>query len=326
MLVSWNTTRQCPLKCKHCYRDAGPRDQGELDTQEGKELLEQVVSAGFPMVILSGGEPLCRPDIVELTAHARESGLRVVFGTSGTILDKALARELKQAGAMCMGISLDSFSAPVHDEFRQVPGAWDKALEGMESCRQAGLPFQVHTTVVKENFGEFEKITDLAVEIGARAHHVFFLVPTGRGKELEEEALGQGDYEELIQRILKKQGEVDIEIKPTCAPQFMRAAYHRGVKMRFSRGCLAGRSYCCILPGGDLHPCPYLPVKAGNVREESFVSLWQGSPLFQELRQPPGGKCGSCRHGEICGGCRARAYYYTGGDYQAEDPWCLYRG
>ncbi|UNC92947.1 putative heme d1 biosynthesis radical SAM protein NirJ2 [Candidatus Contubernalis alkaliaceticus] len=324
MLVSWNTTRQCHLKCKHCYRDAGLKDSDELDTAQGKKLIKDLAAAGFKMIILSGGEPLLRPDIVELTAYARESGLRTVFGTTGTLLDFELAKELKSAGAMCMGISLDSANPAMHDNFRQVPGSWEKAVQGMKNCLQVGLPFQIHTTVVNENFEEFENITDFAVKIGARAHHIFFLVPTGRGKDIEEDGLRQRQYEQLIHRILKKQGEVDIEIKPTCAPQFMRVAVQKGMEMRFNRGCLAGRSYCCILPNGDLHPCPYLPIKLGNVVETDFKTLWQESPVLKDLRQPSQGKCGECRYEEMCGGCRARAYYYSDGDYMAEDPWCVY--
>ncbi len=326
MLVSWNTTRQCHLKCKHCYRDAGLKDQDELDTEQGKKLIEDLSAAGFKMIILSGGEPLLRPDIVDLTAHSREAGMRAVFGTTGTLLDLNLAKELKKAGAMCMGISLDSADPAMHDGFRQVPGSWEKAVEGMENCIRVGLPFQVHTTVVSENYEEFEKITDFAVKIGARAHHIFFLVPTGRGKDIEEDALRQRQYEQLIHRIFKKQKEVDMEIKPTCAPQFMRVAAQKGEEMRFSRGCLAGRSYCCILPNGDLHPCPYLPIRVGNVRETNFKELWQESQVLNDLRQPSQGKCGECRYEGLCGGCRARAYYYSDGDYMAEDPWCVYGG
>jgi len=326
LLVSWNTTRQCNLKCKHCYRDAGAKDEGELDTREGKKLLEELAASGFKMVIFSGGEPLLRTDIVELTAYARQLGLRGVFGTTGTVMDLDLTKELKDAGAMCMGISLDSSTPEMHDEFRQVPGAWEKAVEGMENCLKVGLPFQIHTTVVNDNYEEFENITDFGVKMGARAHHIFFLVPTGRGKDIEEDALRQRQYEGLIHRILKKQKEVDMEIKPTCAPQFMRVASQKGIDMRFSRGCLAGRSYCCILPNGDLHPCPYLPIKVGNVREEGFKTLWEEGKVLQDLRKPPHGKCGECRYEDLCGGCRARAYYYSDGDYMAEDPWCLYGG
>lgn len=326
MIISWNTTRECHLKCKHCYRDAGAREDGELSTVEGKELINEIAKAGFKILILSGGEPLLREDIYELSAHAKEVGLRPVFGTTGTQITKEVAQKLKDSGAARIGISLDSSTPDIHDEFRQVEGSFAKAIEGMENCRAVGLPFQVHTTVVENNFDEFEKITDLAVEKGAAGHHVFFLVPTGRAKDIEQEGLRQKRYEQLLRRILKKQKEVDIELKPTCAPQFMRIAKEMDLDMRFSRGCLAGTSYCCILPNGEVHPCPYLQVEVGNVRKMPFSQIWREAKIFKDFRKDDlGGKCGDCQHNSICGGCRARAYYYTDGDYMAEDPWCLYR-
>ncbi len=326
MIISWNTTWACHLKCKHCYRDAGEKREGELSTAEGKKLLEEIARAGFKILILSGGEPLLREDIFELTACAASLGLRPVFGTTGTTITGAVAARLKGAGAARIGISLDSAAAPLHDAFRQVPGAFDSALSGMEACRRAGLPFQIHTTVMEHNYHEFEKITDLAVRMGAAGHHVFFLVPTGRGKDIEEEALREKRYEQLLHRILRKQKEVELELKPTCAPQFMRIARQMGLEMRFTRGCLAGSAYCCILPNGVVHPCPYLPLPVGDVRERPFDRIWREAAVFQELRRDElGGKCGECKYKPVCGGCRARAFYYTGGDYMAEDPWCLYR-
>ncbi len=326
MIISWNTTWECHLKCKHCYRDAGDKRENELSTAEGKKLLAEIARAGFKIIILSGGEPLLRDDIFELTACARDLGMRPVFGTTGTTITEAVAHKLKEAGALRMGISLDSATAPLHDDFRQVPGSFDAAIQGMEACRAAGLPFQIHTTIVEQNYRDFEKITDLAVELGAAGHHIFFLVPTGRGKDIEEEALRQKQYEEVMHRILKKQKDVELELKPTCAPQFMRIAKQMGMNMRFSRGCLAGTAYCCILPNGVVHPCPYLPLQVGHVREMPFDRIWQEAEIFQELRRDDlGGKCGECRYKAICGGCRARAYYYTDRDYMAEDPWCLYR-
>ncbi|MBS4030839.1 MAG: putative heme d1 biosynthesis radical SAM protein NirJ2 [Clostridiales bacterium] len=326
MIISWNTTRECHLKCKHCYRDAGAKDSTELSTEEGKKLIDEIAKAGFKILILSGGEPLLREDIYELCAHAKSVGMRPVFGTTGTTITPEVAKKLKDSGAACIGISLDSAGPEIHDEFRQVPGSWQGAIDGMKNCRDVGLPFQIHTTVVEQNYNEFEAITDLAVEKGAIAHHVFFLVPTGRGKDIEVEALREKQYEQLLHRILKKQKTVDIELKPTCAPQFMRIARQMEMDMRFSRGCLAGTAYCCIIPSGDVHPCPYLPVKVGNVRETPFSEIWKNAEMFKEFRSDEfGGKCGTCNHKDVCSGCRARAYYYTEGDYMAEDPWCLYR-
>jgi len=327
MIISWNTTRQCNLKCRHCYRDAGEQDRGELSAQEGMRLLDEVARTGFRVIIFSGGEPLLRPDIYDLVRHACRLGLRPVFGTNGTLITPEVAKELKKAGAAGMGISMDSMLSEKHDALRGVSGAWQQARAGMENCRAAGLPFQIHTTVFAWNDHEFEAITDEAVRRGAVAHHVFFLVPTGRGKDMAQEALEKQRYERLLQRILSKQQEVAIELKPTCAPQFMRIAAQRGLNLRFQKGCLAGTAYCCITPRGDVHPCPYWPMKIGNVREMPFSEIWQSNAVFQRLRtEKLGGHCGTCRYAQKCGGCRARAYYYENGDYMAQDPWCLFRG
>ncbi len=326
MIISWNTTWECHLRCKHCYRDAGAKRPDELSTGEGKKLIEEIARAQFKILIFSGGEPLLREDIFELVAHARHVGLHPVLGTTGTTITAEVARELRAAGAQRVGISLDSAGASLHDEFRRVPGAFEDAIRGIEACRTAGLPFQVHTTVVEQNYAELEKITDLAVELGAQAHHVFFLVPTGRAQTMEDEALREKQYERLLHRILKKQKRVDLELKPTCAPQFMRIARQMELPVRFTRGCLAGTAYCCVLPNGVVHPCPYLPLQVGDVRQVPFDRIWEEAEVFQVLRgQKLGGKCGDCAYEDICGGCRARAFYYSSGDYMAEDPWCLYR-
>ncbi len=326
MIVSWNTTNACNLYCRHCYRDAGERAGGELSTEEGVSLIEQVAGQGFKIMIFSGGEPLLREDILYLVEHAGKLGMRPVFGTNGTLITGELARKLKRAGASVMGISLDSTNPKSHDDFRSTPGAWKAAVEGMRACREAGLPFQVHTTVMKWNWRELERITDLAVSLGAVAHHIFFLVPTGRAVDIEKDTLKEEQYEELLRRIIIKQQEVPIELKPTCAPQFMRIAVQMGVKTRYTKGCLAGISYCIITPRGFVQPCAYLEIQAGNIREQLFAEIWKNTEVFRILRtEEYSGACGTCAFKKICGGCRARAYFYYG-NYMAEEPWCLYRG
>lgn len=327
MIVSWNTTNACNMYCDHCYRDAGCRAEEELSTAEAKNLLEQIARANFKIMIFSGGEPLLRPDIVELTAYASRLGLRPVFGTNGTLITPELARELKAAGAMGMGISLDSMDREKHNNFRKFPHAWEGAVQGMRNCREAGLPFQIHTTVMEWNNHELEALTDFAVAEGAVAHHFFFLVPTGRAKTIEAESLRAEAYEDTLTRIMKKQQEVDIELKPTCAPQFLRIADQMGLKTRFHRGCLAGTAYCIISPRGKVQPCAYLNMELGDVRETPFDEIWQNSEVLNRLRTMEySGGCGSCGYKRVCGGCRARAAYYHGGDYMAEEPWCLYHG
>ena len=325
MLISWNTTRACNQACEHCYRDAGTKQEDELSTAEGLGLIEEIATAGFRIMVFSGGEPLLRDDIFDLMAHAHHCGLRSVLGTNGTLIDTSVAGHLKQVGVARAGISLDSTDEQAHDQFRRMPGAWKQAVEGMRNCQQVGLPFQVHTTLTARNAPVLTDLIDFAESIGAAAHHIFFLVPTGRGKQLESEALDAEQYEQLLDDILEKQRHTTMEIKPTCAPQFMRIAAQKGMDLRFTKGCLAGTTYCVIIPNGDVNPCPYLPVKVGNVRETPFSQLWRESPVFATLRQAQvGGVCGRCKYQAICGGCRARAYYFSDGDFMAEDPWCAY--
>lgn len=327
MIVSWNTTNACNMYCDHCYRDAGCKAEEELSTAEAKTLLEQIARAGFKIMIFSGGEPLMRPDIVELVAYAASLGLRPVFGTNGTLITLEIAQKLKAAGAMGMGISLDSMDREKHNKFRKFPGAWEGAVQGMRNCRAAGLPFQIHTTVMEWNNHELEDLTDFAVAEGAVAHHFFFLVPTGRAKTIEAESLRAEAYEDTLTRIMKKQQEVEIELKPTCAPQFLRIAAQMGLKTRFRRGCLAGTAYCIISPRGKVQPCAYLNMELGDVRQTPFDEIWKNSEVLNKLRTLEySGGCGSCEYKRACGGCRARAAYYHEGDYMAEEPWCLYHG
>ena len=326
-IVSWNTTNACNMYCAHCYREAGCKAEEELSTAEAKKLLTEIARAGFKIMIFSGGEPLMRPDILELVKFAADLHLIPVFGTNGTLITLEMAKKLKEAGAKGMGISLDSLDREKHNKFRAFPGAWEGAVQGMKNYREAGLPFQIHTTVMDWNSHELEAMTDFAVEIGAKAHHFFFLVPTGRAKTIEEESLRAEQYEEVLTRIMKKQETVDIELKPTCAPQFLRIADQLGVKSRFTRGCLAGLSYCIISPRGKVQPCAYLNMELGDVRETPFDEIWEKNEVLRDLRTLDySGGCGACRYKGVCGGCRARAACYHEGDYMAEEPWCLYHG
>ncbi len=325
MLISWNVTKACNLKCKHCYRDAGKIDPAELNTQEARDLIQEIVDAGFKIVILSGGEPLLRKDIFELISCAKSLGLRPVLGSNGTLLTREIAIKLKQAGLSRAGISLDSKDYRIHDDFRKQKGAWAKTVEAMKICKEENLDFQVHTTVTKRNCKEIIEITDFVIGMGAAAHHIFFLVPTGRGKDINNVFVNAAEIQDVLEKILNKQKVANIELKPVCAPQFIPLSRKMGVDLRFQRGCLAGISYCCILPNGDVHPCPYLPIRVGNVRAEKFSSIWKNSDIFLKLRSLDyGGSCAVCTNKNSCGGCRARAYYYTNGDFMAEDPECVF--
>lgn len=325
MIVSWMTTNKCNLKCKHCYQDAGNKKENELTTREAKKLIDEIARAGFKIMIFSGGEPLMRPDIFSLVAYAAAAGLRPVFGTNGMLITKEVAEKLKTSGAAAMGISLDSLDERKHNMFRGSSEAFRLTLEGIDNCKKVGLPFQIHTTVMDWNEKEVGDIIDFSVKTGAMASYLFFLIPVGRGKFLENTSLKVIEYEDLLKRIMARQKEVPIDIKPTCAPQFTRVAKEMGISTRFTQGCLAGLSYCIISPSGIVRPCAYMIEEAGDIRQKPFDEIWNNSPLFDTLRSRQyKGACQNCDYADVCGGCRARAGYYHDGDYMAEDSYCAY--
>ena len=325
MIVSWMTTNKCNLTCKHCYQDAGENKSAELTTSEALKLIDEIAKAGFKIMIFSGGEPMTRPDIVELVAHARERGLRPVFGTNGTLITHDLAFKLKDAGAMAMGISVDSIDPKRHNDFRGLPNAFELTLQGIENCKAAGLPFQIHTTIMDWNQNEIFDIMDWVKEIGAVNHQIFFLIPVGRGKEIEGHALRVAEYEGLLRKIMEKSRTLGIPVKPTCAPQFLRIADQLDIKTRYSRGCLAGLDYCIVSPIGKVRPCAYMMEEAGDVHDTPFDEIWANAEIFKQLRTKAyKGACGKCKFNDRCGGCRARAAYYHDGDFMQEDSYCAY--
>lgn len=326
MIVSWMTTNRCNLNCRHCYQDAGEAKSEELSTEEAKNLIDGIARARFKIMIFSGGEALMRKDIFELVAYASAQGLRPVFGTNGTLITPQVAERLKSSGAKAMGISLESMDAEKHNAFRGDPTAYQRTMKGIENCRNAGLPFQIHMTIMDWNQDEVCDVIDFAESAGAMAVYLFFLVPVGRGIQIEGSILPVGEYEELLRRVMNKQKEVSLTIKPTCAPQFMRVAKELDVPVsrRFTRGCLAGLTYCIISPVGKVRPCAYMTEEAGDIRETPFDRIWKESELFKRLRtRAYGGSCASCGYADICGGCRARAAYAHDGDYMAEDSYCV---
>ncbi len=337
-LVAWELTRSCNLNCVHCRAsaDKGPYP-GELSTEKCKQILEEISEVGSPIIILTGGEPLLRKDIFELSSWGDKKGLRMVMATNGTLLTKNIVTRMIESGIKRVSISLDGPDEALHDAFRKVPGAFRGALEGIALLKEAGLPFQINTTVTKHNSQYIGEILDLAVKLGAEAHHLFLLVPTGRAKDLADQEIEAQEYESLLHWFYEMRGKVSIHLKATCAPHYYRVlrqeARARGEKVTFetygldavTRGCLGGTSFCFISYDGIVQPCGYLELNCGDLKVSSFREVWENSDIFKQLRDFSSykGKCGRCEYIRVCGGCRARAYEATG-DFLAEEPLCAY--
>jgi heme b synthase len=337
-IVAWEVTRSCNLNCVHCRASSrfGPFDQ-ELETDEALGVLDQIREVGTPIIILTGGEPLLRKDIFELAGCGTERGLRMVMGSNGTLITARVARKIGEAGIKRVSISLDGATRESHDAFRKVDGAFDRAMKGILQLKDQGVEFQINTTITRHNLSELQEILDLAVRIGAIAHHIFLLVPTGRAREMVNQELSARDYEETLHWFYRQQAKVSLELKATCAPQYYRIlrqeASSRGQKVNakamgldaITRGCLAGISYCFISHVGMVQPCGYLEIDSGDLRKLPFSRIWHDSPVFNELRDFSRykGKCGRCEYIAVCGGCRARAFEAYG-DYLSEEPLCAY--
>jgi heme b synthase len=337
-IIAWEVTRSCNLNCVHCRASSRlGAYHNELGTREALGLLDQIREVGTPIIILTGGEPLLRKDIFELAEYGTGLGMRMVMGSNGTLITARVARRIAEAGVKRVSISIDGATKESHDAFRKVVGAFDGAMRGISNLREQGLDFQINTTITRHNLAELESIFDLAVRIGAVAHHIFLLVPTGRAREMVNQELSAQDYEDTLHWFYRQHGRASIELKATCAPQYYRIL-SQGASSRVkeantqtmgldavTRGCLAGISYCFISHVGIVQPCGYLEVDSGDVRKEAFSQIWQHSRIFNDLREfsKYKGKCGRCEYIAVCGGCRARAYEATG-DYLAEEPLCAY--
>ena len=338
-LIFWELTKQCNLRCRHCRAEADAHlFEGEMDYEQITGVIDDIVSHYKPILILTGGEPLYRPDIYDISAYASRAGLRVALASNGTLVDAQAARRIKEAGIMRVSISIDGKDAETHDEFRGIPGSFDRAVEGAMFLKEAGVEFQFNCTISKRNVDEIEDILVLSEKLGAAALHIFMLVPVGCGVEIAEtEMISKEKYEEVLNWFYHRTKKTAMEFKATCAPHYYRIIRQRareeGRTLSFendgmaamTRGCLAGTGVCFISNQGDVQPCGYLPLKAGNVREQSFKDIWDSSELFLSLRDFNAlkGKCGDCEYRVFCGGCRARAFYETG-DYLDEEPFCVY--
>ena len=340
--VSWNITRLCNLKCAHCYLPAGFVDtnefpsgyyrDSELSQSQCFRVIDEIAEINPNiLLILTGGEPLLRPDILKISDYAARTGFLVVMGTNGVLLNDETVQRMSDHGVAGAGISLDAVDPVNHDKFRGMEGAWEGTMNGVEALKRANLDFLVQTSVTRWNYDEVPQIVDFAYELGAKVFNLYFLVRTGRGKTVMD--ITPAQYENMLSTLFELQAKYrgKMLVAAKCAPHYKRVIYEQQSDSPFlqaypSGTCPCGIYYCRITPEGDLTPCPYMPVSVGNLKTESFSTLWNQSKVFNQLRDRNllEGKCGACEFRDVCGGCRARAYALTG-NYLAEDASCEYQ-
>ncbi len=344
--IAWEITRACAFACRHCRAEAQPRrDPRELTTEEAFHLIDQIREFGDPILILTGGDPMMRRDLVDVLSYAVGRGLRTSLTPTTTrlVTPQALAR-VRAAGVRRIAISIDGSSAAAHDAFRGFPGSFEIALSIARAAAEAGLSLQVNTTISRYNLRQLDELAELVSSLGAVQWSLFFLVPTGRAPVAD--MISPQEHESTFHWLSELSRRAPFDVKSTAAPAYRRVAVQRareggeghgpialaGAGYRYEDGLARptlgvndGKGFCFISHIGDVCPSGFLPLAAGNVRERSVVEIYRDSMLFRELRRPDlrAGKCGRCEFRDVCGGSRARAYALTG-DYLAEDPSCVY--
>jgi AdoMet-dependent heme synthase len=337
LLIVWEATQACDLACIHCRAEAGPeRNAGELTTEEGYSLLEEAKRFGNPLMIFTGGDLLKRPDIFDLVRHSVSIGLRTNITPSATpLLTLEAIDQFQQCGISRMAISLDGPDAPSHDAFRQVTGTYEQAMLALRYARDIGLDTQVQTSVARCNLSRLAQVAQRVAEVESKMWSLFFPVSTGPvpGDDLTSE-----EYEKVFEFLYEISKVAPFEVKTTEALHYRRYIAQRlkaehggkgGANGRLLWRTTAvsdGRGFVFISHTGEIFPSGYLPLSAGNVRQDSLVDVYRNSNLFRLLRDPSAkqGKCSCCDYHKICGGSRARAFALTG-NYLEADPFCCYQ-
>lgn len=340
MLVYWEMTQACGLACKHCRAEAMPNANPlELNTEQSKAFLRQLPGFGDPLphVIMTGGDPLNRPDLYELIDYARGLGIDVSITPAATsqLTNDAISK-LKDHGIQAMGLSLDGSCAERHDNIRAVPGTFERTMEAARQCGRIGLPIQVNTLVAEETADDLPAIYELLrTSFPVMRWSLFMLISVGRGKQLNEVSPEEG--ESIMRWVFDLTPHAPFQIKTTEAPSYRRIAIE---EMRKSQMATAEMKSSSVYRGfqvrdghgivfvsnlGEIFPSGFLPLHCGNVRKDSLVEIYRNSEVFRGLHSPDQfhGKCGACEYSHICGGSRARAFAYTG-DHLGTDPFCPY--
>lgn len=347
-LVIWEVTRACDLACLHCRAEAQPlRHPLELTREEGFRLLDQVRAFGRPLCVLTGGDPMKRPEVLDFVRYGDGLGLRMALTPSGTgLMTREVVLALKEAGLSRLAISLDGSTAETHDAFRRVSGSYAWTMACIEHAHAAGLPVQINTTITRYNLADFDGLVRKMIDLKVVLWSVFFLVPTGRGQARDE--VTAAEYEGVFNRLYNLSKSAPFDIKTTAAPHYRRVVLQRmkaerrqgegrgagpttgpGFSVgkdqigRAAKGVNDGDGFVFISHTGEVYPSGFLPVSGGNVRRESLLEIYRNAPLFRALRDRDQlkGKCGMCEYKNVCGGSRARAYALTG-DVLESDPYC----
>jgi radical SAM protein with 4Fe4S-binding SPASM domain len=329
--VVWEITNRCNLNCIHCYASSVESPQNEITTLEGKRLLDQIASmAEFRMIVVTGGEPLLRPDIFELMEYAGRLGFRIIFSTNGTLLTQQIARDLVKSGVVNFSISLDGSTQQSHEKIRRIPGCFDKTIEGLYAASATGICVQINFTAMKQNLSELPLVIDLAESLKVDLFMVFQSIPPCQERGAVE--LGPEEQLHLLEIIREKQRKCRFLIMPVCSPEYWPLIAGQNGKNHLQKrllqsafsGCGAGRGFCYVRFDGDVWPCNFIPIAAGNIRYTSLQEIWRKAPLLEKFRnnhRALKNECGNCAHNPICGGCRGRAFAHHG-DYLASDPNC----
>ena len=344
--IAWEITRACAFACKHCRADAQHgRDPLELTTQEGFQLIDRLAEFGSPILIFTGGDPMMRRDLYELIAYSTEKGLRCSLTPTATSLPTVeRLQQVKEAGIRRIALSLDAPSSKVHDEFRQVEGSWDRTMRILHNADKIGLSVQINTTVSTFNHLLLPEMVPFVEEVGAVQWSVFFLVPTGRAQA--KWLITAEEHERLFNWLYDLSVDAPFDIKATAAPMYRRVAIQRrkaemkdGQSVTFqgagfqyadglhrpTKGVNDGNGFMFISHLGEIMPSGFLPISAGDVRNDDVVDVYRNASIFRDLRDYSKlkGKCGICDFRDVCGGQRGRAFGITG-DYLETDPSCLY--
>jgi radical SAM protein len=342
-IAIWEVTQACDLACVHCRASAQPdRHPMELTTEEGRHLIDEIAEMKVPVFVLTGGDPIKRPDLFDLIGHARRVGVHVSLTPSATpLLTREIVGRLKEAGLARLAVSLDGATAETHDAFRGMSGSYARTLDAVRWANEVGLPVQINTTFSRRNIGEMDALAELIERLKITLWSVFFLVPTGRGKL--DDLLNAEEFEQVFERIYRLSKVAKFDIKTTEAQHYRRyvlqqraaerragAETHAQEKVtdtvgRAAPGLNDGKGFVFISHKGEVFPSGFLPQSAGNVRQQGLATIYRDSPLFRNLRDTSllEGKCGACEFKKICGGSRSRAYALTG-DPHGEEPCCAY--